>query len=627
MSVTDGQATFDLEQFRVAAPGRLEVQGTWEGVHGVDLDRSRLVLHVDDRVDQVAAENVRRTARTWHASFAWEGDPTTIREAVLEVGDRLAVELGLHPSKRRRLGRTTRPVLALVTHTPVVEDAELESNIVTMHAALVAAREQLAETVDELQAARQETLRTREDVERERTRRQHEAERHHDALDSVQRVAAEALSAERGRLHEQVAEVERMKEALSVSAAEAVSLQQQIEAAELESEQAAEEARSEIESARAELTQAQAEIETLRGRQAELSMLLSDARAEAERAAECRGQGGGAPGLARSRPAHRRGSFATRLRRRAPRSRNSSSSATRRRPRSGACRRSSSRRGSWLDAPRVSSSGRPRRCARPGSCATPFDGLEEALAEARQAGYRRGERAPRRCTTGSRRSARCLRTSDRDPVVSGGRRFAAAPLVLRRGEARQRRVIQQRSRRVRGQDSASSRQGARHGCDHGGDDRQQPRAPLMRVVRVRRHHVRELLAEQRQRETARRAPVVPLQRPGGDLHVRAVADERRQARGRAQELRRALGMSEQHAKALVAQMRHQRRHQPARLRERALEQHAACSIPERPGAARPGPRSAARSGASSPPTITSQRDPLPLSARRSAATRPASSPR
>ncbi len=245
-----------------------------------------LVLRLADRVDQVDAESVRRTARTWHAAFAWDGDPSAIREATLEVGDRLTVDLGPHPSKRRRLGRTTRPVLALVANPSPAPDAGAEDGMLSVHAALVAAREDLAQATDEVEVARQQARRAREDADRERERRQHEAGRHHDALNMLKRVAAEAVGTERDRLQEQTAEIERLKEALAVAAGEAAGAQQQADASVRERAQIAESARAEIESSRGELAQAKQEIGGLRARQSELSILLSDTRTEAQRVAE-----------------------------------------------------------------------------------------------------------------------------------------------------------------------------------------------------------------------------------------------------------------------------------------------------------------------------------------------------
>jgi hypothetical protein len=180
--MSDGQATFVLERFRVAQPGRLEVRGSWDAVNGVDLGRALLVLHVEDRVDQVEADVVRRSTSDWLAQFEWNGDPAAIREAALEVGGSLVVELEPRPSARSSASRRDDPGLP-------------DANIVSVHAALVAAQDQLADAEAEIEAAQEDARRAREDAERERTRRRQEAERLHEALESLQQVADEALAA------------------------------------------------------------------------------------------------------------------------------------------------------------------------------------------------------------------------------------------------------------------------------------------------------------------------------------------------------------------------------------------------------------------------------------------------
>lgn len=191
------QATFVMEHFRVLAPGRLEVEGRWDGVHGVDLDESALVLHVEGRVDRVDAESVQRTPRTWRARFVWDGIPTAIDGAFLEVGGRLVVEIGARPSARHRLGRPTRPARPVAAQSTASED--VDPDIVSVHAALAAAQDRLAEAQDETELAREAARRAREDADRERTRRENEAMRLRGALDKLKEVADEALRAEHAR--------------------------------------------------------------------------------------------------------------------------------------------------------------------------------------------------------------------------------------------------------------------------------------------------------------------------------------------------------------------------------------------------------------------------------------------
>lgn len=196
---TAEQATFVMEHFRVFEPGRLEVEGRWDGVHGVDLDESALVLHVEGRVDRVDAESVQRTPHTWRARFAWDGTPTAIDGAFLEVGGRLVVEIGARPSTRRRLGRPTRPARPMPAESTASASEHAEGDIVSVHAALAAAQDRLAEAQDETELAHEAARRAREDADRERSRRQSETTRHRAALDNLKEVADEALRAERAR--------------------------------------------------------------------------------------------------------------------------------------------------------------------------------------------------------------------------------------------------------------------------------------------------------------------------------------------------------------------------------------------------------------------------------------------
>src|SRR3954454_23186405 len=153
--VADDQATFVLEQFRVAAGGRLEIQGTWDGVPAADLEQPVLVLHFADRIADVDADRVRGTARKWYASFPWNGDPESIRKAVLHVGGRLRVDLGPHPTTRRRLGRTALPAVAVMPLAAPMPELTIEPrDLLSTHTELAALRDRLAALEEEAHRAR-----------------------------------------------------------------------------------------------------------------------------------------------------------------------------------------------------------------------------------------------------------------------------------------------------------------------------------------------------------------------------------------------------------------------------------------------------------------------------------------
>jgi DNA repair exonuclease SbcCD ATPase subunit len=266
--VTAKHAAFVMEQFRVVAPGRLEVEGRWEGVHGVDLDRAVLMLQGAGRRDRVEADAVRRTPNTWRAVFAWDGEPAAIDRAQLEVGDRLLVEIRARPSARRRLGRAASPVLPLEPRARA-EDGGPDADIVSLQAALVAAEDQLAVAKDETEIAREAARRARKDAERERGRRESEAIRLHAALDKLKQVADDALRAERARVAEQAGEIERIEHELTG-------------------------ARAESESVRNELAQRRQQHEQMEARNRQLGVLLSDARQDSERLAQVEAERDGA---------------------------------------------------------------------------------------------------------------------------------------------------------------------------------------------------------------------------------------------------------------------------------------------------------------------------------------------
>jgi DNA repair exonuclease SbcCD ATPase subunit len=277
---TDSEPSFAMEQYRVAAPGLLEVEGAWDGVAGVDLSEPVLVLDVEDRVDHVDAESVRGTARKWHASFRWEGDPTAIRHAVLHVDGRLRVELGPHPSMRRRLGRTARPALALPAE-PVAPDgpaagrATADVDTMSRYAALLDAQDRLAVAQDEVEDAREEARRAWADAERARALRQREGERLHEALETLKRSAHEAVETERERRRALEGELEQLRGAAARVA--------EIEAERDEARTALSDARTELERATEDKLAAQRAQESLQA----LEAAVAEAeRARAEAAAE-----------------------------------------------------------------------------------------------------------------------------------------------------------------------------------------------------------------------------------------------------------------------------------------------------------------------------------------------------
>jgi hypothetical protein len=280
--VADDQATFVLEQFRVAAGGRLEIQGTWDGVPGSDLEQPVLVLHFADRIDDVDADRVRGTARKWYASFPWDGDPESIRKAVLHVAGRLRVDLGPHPTTRRRLGRTALPALALLGVPGSVVPEVVEADILSTHTELTELRDRLAAVEEEAQRARDDAAQAWAEAERARVLRERESERLHDAMDALRRSAHDAVETDRERLRMQGIELEQLR-------AEVARLRE-VEAERDEARAARDEARTAGDEVRAELDESRRTLELLGGQAeraraqlAELETYATQAGAELER--------------------------------------------------------------------------------------------------------------------------------------------------------------------------------------------------------------------------------------------------------------------------------------------------------------------------------------------------------
>jgi hypothetical protein len=274
------QAVFVMEHFRVSAPGQLEIEGSWRGVPHIDLDRSALVLHAGERVDRVDATRISRNARTWNAVFLWNGEPDAIERTFLELGDRLVVEFPAGPSSRRRLGRTVRPALPLVS-----EDASGgldENDVVSLQAALLAAELRLANAEEETALAQAETRRASEEATRERARRNSETTRLSQALKKLERVAEDELRKERERQGVQASEIERLEQELTGARQELVAARRDVAAVLQERDEHEASIRAEIESAREQLAAERLKNEELEARQGELRVALSDARSEVE---------------------------------------------------------------------------------------------------------------------------------------------------------------------------------------------------------------------------------------------------------------------------------------------------------------------------------------------------------
>jgi hypothetical protein len=197
------EVVFALERFEFAADDRLEVVGRWEGLSGKRMGRATLtVLEEGGRRRRLHALPGGREPgdQPWRASFAWDGNGTTVEGAELELGRRLVVEL---PPPRRRRRRTAEKQ----QHTPPpigerrIEELELR--------------------LGEAQAELVELRRRLEDEEAARRSLEGQLTATHDRL-AVHDEEADALDAER-------AETERLRRVNDEEHSELTSLRDEIE--------------------------------------------------------------------------------------------------------------------------------------------------------------------------------------------------------------------------------------------------------------------------------------------------------------------------------------------------------------------------------------------------------------
>jgi hypothetical protein len=193
-------ASFTLERFDWAAPDLLEVAGRFSNVPDSAVTEPVLMVRSGDGTHRlgVAPQTGHRATRVglrrfgagqWRALFAWPGAPTSVERAALELGEGFVVELpppGASRTARRVLEVGRRAAYALTG-----------TDQIRLQADLAEAREEAEDARGRLEEARQLARRLRHDLDVQRKRRDAEAKRFHDALETMRGTAEEAVSAER----------------------------------------------------------------------------------------------------------------------------------------------------------------------------------------------------------------------------------------------------------------------------------------------------------------------------------------------------------------------------------------------------------------------------------------------
>jgi hypothetical protein len=236
---TSNGMTFALERFAWGAPDRLEVSGTFAGIHDTPPGAPELVVHGRERVHRLRAVPDRisgppEDGRLWWAEFAWQEPPEAFDGAELQFGGALVVEL------------------------PPVDDAESTAQLTVrgpqpsgaerlrLEADLLAAQEEVRELRAAVERLQEELTRARDDLVAEHERHAVDAERFREGLARVQRSAEAAIA-------EAQSAIEQRDATLVQARAEAEALRRQRAGVD-DARRAADEARTELEGMMGRLT-------------------------------------------------------------------------------------------------------------------------------------------------------------------------------------------------------------------------------------------------------------------------------------------------------------------------------------------------------------------------------------
>jgi hypothetical protein len=183
---------FALERFAWGAPDRLELSGTFSGLHGLP-GPPVLVLSGADRTHRLptAESGAPESGETWSAVFVWEEPPAAFESAVLQLGSEFTIELPEPGEHGDAAGDVELPVQFEPAHA--TERLRLEAE-------LLAQREELHEARAALQRTEAELRRTREELRAERDGRAADAVRFRDGLAQLTTAAEETLTAKDAEL-------------------------------------------------------------------------------------------------------------------------------------------------------------------------------------------------------------------------------------------------------------------------------------------------------------------------------------------------------------------------------------------------------------------------------------------
>jgi hypothetical protein len=281
MAFTD-EVTFSLQRFELTLGGGLRVAGAWSGIERRLLGQPTLVLHGEQGSERVKAiDGMLGSLRQWSADFPWKGDPGAIQSAALELGGGLMVELPAPSTSggQRRFARTPIPLKEV---EPAAGGAA--GDMISLHTALVQAREEAAAASEALESAQGAVIRAREELRRERSHRKSEATRMGEALDTLRRLAETSLEQERAATQLVSAELSRLEETLTAERAKTAALREEHDSL-VAARDAAAGLREELGAAVAARDAASAKLRDAATRQERLQAALDETRQQSAAAA------------------------------------------------------------------------------------------------------------------------------------------------------------------------------------------------------------------------------------------------------------------------------------------------------------------------------------------------------
>jgi hypothetical protein len=253
VAVAAAAPTFMLKRFAWGAPDRLEVSGTFGGLHDAPADASPvLIVSTGERIHRLPAVpnslvGSPKEGRLWRAAFAWQDAPVAFEVAQLQIGADVVVRLP-EPGATHRLSRPR----ALEVRTggngdDLLETGEAASDERGKRASiksnrngprrlagsprkdrgagdgaervgskvdLLAAQEQVLEVGAALQQTQEELTRARDDLSAERERHAEDRERFREGLAKVQGSTEEALAVEQSATQQLGADLREGQDAL-----------------------------------------------------------------------------------------------------------------------------------------------------------------------------------------------------------------------------------------------------------------------------------------------------------------------------------------------------------------------------------------------------------------------------